>query len=72
MVTKWSQIRREYLNKFPAENVDRFTISCPDCKQGCNSRSAGGNERCFHCDVCGLVECEVMSPALEEEESDGY
>jgi hypothetical protein len=46
---------------------DRFEMACPDCKQGCNSAALGGDEWCFHCDVCGLVECEVTSPALVED-----
>lgn len=45
--------------KFPDDDVDRFGMSCPECKQGCNSADFGGNEVCFHCDVCGLVECEL-------------
>lgn len=67
------QTRQYYLELFPPPDVNRFQIACPECKQGCNSKAAGGNEKCFHCDVCGLVECEVTSPALDydEEDSDG-
>jgi len=61
----YSQIRQHYLKAFPPTDVDRFTIPCPDCKQGCNSAGAGGNTKCFHCDNCGLVECEVTSPVLD-------
>lgn len=64
------QMRLHYLEAFPAPEVNRFLIKCPDCKQGCNSKAAGGNEKCFHCDVCGLVECEVTSPALDYDEED--
>jgi hypothetical protein len=39
---KFAQLQREYLNKFPAKDVDRFTIACPDCKQGF---SLGGRQR---------------------------
>lgn len=56
----------EHYSKVFDTLMNRFDMSCPDCKQGCNSAGAGGNEHCFHCDVCGLVECEVTSPALEE------
>jgi len=68
-MNKYSQLRQEYIAKFPDPKVNRFTIKCPDCQQGCNSAAAGGNERCFHCDVCGLVECMVTSPALDEFDS---
>jgi hypothetical protein len=61
-----SQTRQHYLSVFPKLNVDRFTLSCPDCGVGRNSEPAGGGELCFHCDTCGLVECEVTSPALED------
>ena len=57
---------RYYLKKFPPEGVDRFTIPCPDCKQGCNSADYGGNEVCFHCDNCGLEECEATFEGLGE------
>lgn len=50
-------------------DMDRFEMSCPDCKQGCNSAALGGEAGCFHCDNCGLVECEVTSPALIEDSS---
>lgn len=43
--------------------MNRFDMSCPDCKQGCNSAGLGGNETCFHCDNCGLIECAITSPA---------
>lgn len=50
-------------------DMNRFDMSCPDCKQGCNSVGYGGNEKCFHCDNCGLTECLVTSPALLENDS---
>jgi len=55
----------DYKDAFPKRNVDRFTISCPDCEIGRNSEAYGGNDRCFHCDTCGLIECVVTSPALK-------
>jgi transcription elongation factor Elf1 len=57
---------------FPKRNVDRFTISCPACGTGKNSEDFGGNDRCFHCDTCGLVECEITSPAVKNESINGY
>ena len=60
-----TEMRQKYLALFPAKKVDRFTISCPDCKIGQNSKDAGGNDKCFHCGNCGLVECEVTSPVLD-------
>ena len=38
--------------------MDRFTMKCPKCKTGKNTKDEGGNERCFHCDSCGYVECK--------------
>ena len=26
---------------------------------GCNSKNLGGNYLCFHCDLCGYVECNI-------------
>lgn len=57
---------RHYMEVFDTD-MDRFEMSCPDCKQGCNSAAAGGDVACFHCDNCGLVECEVTSPVLDED-----
>jgi hypothetical protein len=69
---KDSEIFYHYTAIFDTD-MDRFQMSCPDCKQGCNSEALGGNEGCFHCDNCGLVECEVTSPALIENDSiSGY
>ncbi|MGB2626448.1 MAG: hypothetical protein WAK20_06640 [Candidatus Acidiferrum sp.] len=44
--------------------ADRFALRCPACR-GKNSKDAGGNKRCFHCGLCGFVECEWCSPAHE-------
>jgi hypothetical protein len=55
-----------YTKIFPGPEVNRDNMKCPDCKQGCNDHAGGGNERCFHCDNCGLIECLVTSPVLEE------
>jgi len=56
---------KKYQGVFPKKNVDRFTMSCPDCG-GKNSGANGGNDRCFHCEDCGLIECVVTSPVIEE------
>jgi len=58
---------KKYQGVFPKKNVDRFTITCPDCGSK-NSESLGGNDRCFHCSKCGLIECVVTSPVIEEQE----
>ena len=60
-----AETRKHYLEVFGGPERNRFEMKCPDCQQGCNSAAAGGNERCFHCDVCGLIECLVTSPALD-------
>ena len=60
---------KKYVGVFPKKNVDRFTMSCPDCGTGRNTAACGGNDRCFHCDSCGLIECVVTSPVIEEEDS---
>jgi hypothetical protein len=59
------EARFHYRNIFKTD-INRFEMSCPECQQGCNSKALGGTEKCFHCDVCGLLECEVTSPSLEE------
>lgn len=41
--------------------ADRFTMRCPACR-GKNSKSAGGNVTCFHCESCDFVECEWCAP----------
>jgi hypothetical protein len=41
---------------------------CPACKFGQNSRAAGGNERCFHCEKCWYVECMICECYLSDEE----
>ena len=56
---------KDYEGVFPKRDVDRFTIGCPDCVIGRNSAELGGRNTCFHCDACGLIECEVTSPAVE-------
>lgn len=38
---------------------------CPMCKVGVNSAKAGGNEHCFHCDLCGFVECAHSDQEIE-------
>lgn len=55
---------QHYLQIF-STRMNRFEMSCPDCKQGCNLES--GSVSCFHCDNCGLVECVVTSPVLDED-----
>lgn len=50
---------------FPKKNVDRHTLSCPNCGVGKNSEGLGGNDLCFHCDHCGLVECAL--PVLRDD-----
>jgi hypothetical protein len=62
---KLSEVYWHYVEIFRTD-IDRFLMSCPDCKQGCNSAPLGGSKTCFHCDNCGLVECMVTSPALLE------
>lgn len=37
---------------------NRFEMSCPVCGYGSNSIENGGNENCFHCSLCGFIECE--------------
>jgi len=59
---------KKYYGVFPKKNVDRFTMTCPDCGSQ-NSEANGGNDRCFHCGNCGLIECVVTSPVIEEEGS---
>jgi len=41
-------------------------IKCPICGVGENSKDDGGNENCFHCDICGFVECECFYPDAED------
>jgi hypothetical protein len=57
----------EHYKKVFSTSMNRFDMKCPDCQQGCNSAAAGGNERCFHCDNCDLIECLVTSPVLNGE-----
>jgi len=57
----------QHYKKIFSTDMNRFDMTCPDCKQGNNSKAGGGSETCFHCDNCGLVECMVTSPALEEQ-----
>lgn len=57
----------QHYSKVFNTDMDRFEMSCPDCKQGCNSAELGGDDYCFHCDNCGLVECVVTSPVLDED-----
>jgi hypothetical protein len=54
------------LAEFFATDRDRFTMACPDCKQGCNSAGHGGNEKCFHCDNCGLIECLIIGLQINQ------
>lgn len=49
---------------FKESDLDRFKMTCPRCRQGNNSTQYGGNERCFHCDNCGLIECEIVGLQL--------
>jgi hypothetical protein len=61
--------RHLYLNELRKAfqtKQNRFDMKCPDCKRGCNSAGLGGNERCFHCGNCGLIECVITSPVLDE------
>jgi len=57
----------EHYKKVFSTKMNRFEMKCPDCQQGCNSAASGGNERCFHCDNCDLIECLVTSPVLNGE-----
>lgn len=61
------EIHKKYAGVFPKKNVDRFTMACPDCGTGRNDANQGGNDTCFHCDSCGLIECFVTSPVIEED-----
>ena len=40
-------------------------MKCPICGVGENSKAYGGNEKCFHCGICGFVECECFYPDAE-------
>ena len=51
---------------FKDSNMNRFEMTCPECKQGNNSAPAGGNEKCFHCDNCGLVECMIIGMQINQ------
>lgn len=33
--------------------------TCPHCQTGENSTEHGGNDRCFHCGLCGYIQCNV-------------
>lgn len=39
---------------------------CPICYTGHNSKAYGGNDRCFHCSVCGFVECNFNKDGMVE------
>lgn len=41
---------------------ERWTC-CPKCgEQDTNCGALGGNDRCWHCDRCGFVECDHVTP----------
>jgi len=46
--------------------LNRFKDECPVCGNGKNSKDHGGTERCFHCDVCGFVECMFRNDEYTE------
>lgn len=68
-LTRWSSQKEayEHYRQLFATKMNRFDMKCPDCQQGCNSAANGGNEKCFHCDNCDLIECLVTSPVLNGE-----
>jgi len=48
------------------ETLKDIIIKCPVCGVGENGNDEGGNERCFHCNTCGFVECECFYPGAED------